>query len=38
MALLIVFILCDGVDHAGLSILVQLDSFLKKGLGHSWDS
>ena len=39
MALLKVFILCHGVDHAMLSILVQLDSSLKKyaGLVHTWD-
>ena len=40
MALLKVFILCDGVDHAGLSILVQLDSSLKKYvvLVYGWDN
>ena len=39
MALLKVFILCHGVDHAMLSILVRLDSSLKKyvGLVHTWD-
>ena len=39
MALLKVFILCDGVDHAVLSILLQLDSSLKKhvGLVHTWN-
>ena len=40
MALLKVFTLCDGEDHAGLSILVQVDSSLKKcvGLVHRWDN
>ena len=39
MALLKVFILCHGVDHAVLSILLQLDSSLKKyvGLVHTWN-
>ena len=40
MALLKVFTLCDGEDHAGLSILVQVDSSLKKyvGLVRRWDN
>ena len=33
MALLKVFTLCDGQDNAGLSILVQVDSSLKKYIG-----
>ena len=38
--LLKVFTFCDGVDHAGLSILVQVDSSLKKyvGLVLRWDN
>ena len=40
MALVKVFTLCDGPDHVGLSILVQLDSSPKKyvGLVHRWDN
>ena len=32
--------LCEGENHAGLSILVQVDSSLKKyvGLVHRWDN
>ena len=38
MALLKVLTICGGVDHAGLSTLVQLESSLKKyvGLVHRW--
>ena len=40
MALVKVFTLCDGEGHGGLSILVQVDSSLKKyvGLVHGWDN